>query len=71
VTQPQAFPTVLSAASRAAILRPVAGNSSARVAGQTSSVAAPEHGEHTEEILSELLGYGKDALAAMRARGVI
>lgn len=33
--------------------------------------AAPEHGEHTEEILSSLLGYEKSAIAAMRARGAI
>jgi crotonobetainyl-CoA:carnitine CoA-transferase CaiB-like acyl-CoA transferase len=34
-------------------------------------LAAPEHGEHTEEILSSLLGYEKRAIASMRARGVI
>jgi len=33
--------------------------------------AAPEHGQHTEEILSSLLGYEKSAIAAMRAAGTI
>lgn len=32
---------------------------------------APEHGEHTEEILSGLLDYAPDAIADMRARGII
>ena len=33
--------------------------------------AAPELGEHTDEILSNLLGYEKTALEALRSRGVI
>jgi crotonobetainyl-CoA:carnitine CoA-transferase CaiB-like acyl-CoA transferase len=33
--------------------------------------AAPEHGEHTEQILSGLLGYDSAAIAAMRAAGTI
>jgi crotonobetainyl-CoA:carnitine CoA-transferase CaiB-like acyl-CoA transferase len=33
--------------------------------------AAPDLGEHTEEILSEMLGYEKDDIAAMRSRGII
>lgn len=33
--------------------------------------AAPDLGEHTDEILSNLLGYEKPAIAALRARGVI
>ncbi len=33
--------------------------------------AAPDLGEHTDEILSKLLGYEKTAIAAMRMRGVI
>jgi crotonobetainyl-CoA:carnitine CoA-transferase CaiB-like acyl-CoA transferase len=32
---------------------------------------APDLGEHTDEILSNLLGYEKAAIAAMRSRGVI
>jgi crotonobetainyl-CoA:carnitine CoA-transferase CaiB-like acyl-CoA transferase len=37
----------------------------------TARVAAPDLGEQTDEILSKLLGYEKDAIAAMRSRGVI
>jgi len=33
--------------------------------------AAPDLGEHTEDILSELLGYEKPAIEALRSRGVI
>ena len=33
--------------------------------------AAPDHGEHTDDILSTLLGYEKTAIEAMRSRGVI
>ncbi|HSV50689.1 MAG TPA: CoA transferase [Burkholderiaceae bacterium] len=33
--------------------------------------AAPGHGEHTEEILSGLLGYERTAIAALRAAGTI
>jgi crotonobetainyl-CoA:carnitine CoA-transferase CaiB-like acyl-CoA transferase len=32
---------------------------------------APELGEHTEEILSNLLGYEKATIESMRSRGVI
>ncbi|HEY3918525.1 MAG TPA: CaiB/BaiF CoA-transferase family protein [Stellaceae bacterium] len=32
---------------------------------------APDHGEHTDDILSKLLGYEKAAIDAMRSRGVI
>jgi len=32
---------------------------------------APEHGQHTEEILAELLGYGWDRIAKLREDGVI
>lgn len=32
---------------------------------------APDHGEHTDDILSNLLGYDKAAIAALRSRGVI
>jgi crotonobetainyl-CoA:carnitine CoA-transferase CaiB-like acyl-CoA transferase len=37
----------------------------------TARFAAPDHGEHTDEILSTVLGYEKAAIAALRARGVI
>jgi len=37
----------------------------------TARFAAPDLGEQTDEILSKLLGYEKDAIAAMRSRGVI
>ena len=33
--------------------------------------AAPEHGQHTELLLTELLGYGWDEVSALRERGVI
>jgi crotonobetainyl-CoA:carnitine CoA-transferase CaiB-like acyl-CoA transferase len=33
--------------------------------------SAPDHGEHTDDILSTLLGYEKAAIASMRSRGVI
>jgi crotonobetainyl-CoA:carnitine CoA-transferase CaiB-like acyl-CoA transferase len=33
--------------------------------------AAPEHGQHTEEILSELLGYDWDKMAKFREEGII
>jgi crotonobetainyl-CoA:carnitine CoA-transferase CaiB-like acyl-CoA transferase len=33
--------------------------------------AAPEYGQHTEEVLTELLGYGWDEVAALRAAEVI
>ena len=32
---------------------------------------APEHGQHTELVLTELLGYGWDEVGALRERGVI
>jgi crotonobetainyl-CoA:carnitine CoA-transferase CaiB-like acyl-CoA transferase len=32
---------------------------------------APDLGENTDEILSTLLGYEKDAITAMRSRGVV
>jgi crotonobetainyl-CoA:carnitine CoA-transferase CaiB-like acyl-CoA transferase len=32
---------------------------------------APEHGQHTELILTELLGYGWDEVGVLRERGVI
>jgi CoA:oxalate CoA-transferase len=32
---------------------------------------APEHGQHTELLLTELLGYGWDEVGALRERGVI
>jgi formyl-CoA transferase len=35
----------------------------------TIARAAPKRGEHSEEILSEI-GYGRDALARMKAAGV-
>ena len=31
----------------------------------------PELGEHTDEVLSELLGLGDEEIASLRARGVI
>jgi crotonobetainyl-CoA:carnitine CoA-transferase CaiB-like acyl-CoA transferase len=37
----------------------------------TARSHAPDLGEHTDEILSTLLGYEKDAIAALRSRGVI
>ena len=33
--------------------------------------AAPEHGQHTDEILSGLLGYGRGDIAALRAQGAV
>jgi len=33
--------------------------------------AAPEHGQHTDEILSELLGYGRSDIEALRAQGAV
>ena len=33
--------------------------------------AAPEHGQHTELLLTELLGYGWDEVGALRDKGVI
>ena len=32
---------------------------------------APEHGQHTELLLTELLGYGWDEVSGLRERGVI
>jgi crotonobetainyl-CoA:carnitine CoA-transferase CaiB-like acyl-CoA transferase len=32
---------------------------------------APEHGQHTELVLTDLLGYGWDELSALREKGVI
>jgi len=32
---------------------------------------APEHGQHTELILTDLLGYGWDEVSSLRERGVI
>lgn len=37
----------------------------------TARFAAPDLGENTDEILSDMLGYEKDTIAAMRSRGVI
>ena len=33
--------------------------------------AAPRLGEHTDEVLERILGYGKEQIAALRARGVL
>jgi formyl-CoA transferase len=33
--------------------------------------AGPKLGEHTEEILASLLGYGEDRIAELRQEGVI
>ncbi|MDV8070973.1 CoA transferase [Rhodococcus sp. IEGM 1366] len=43
-----------------------------RVVGQqppAASTPAPELGEHTDEVLSEVLGYGPDRIAALRKSG--
>jgi crotonobetainyl-CoA:carnitine CoA-transferase CaiB-like acyl-CoA transferase len=37
----------------------------------TVRTTAPEHGQHTEEILTELLGYSWDDVALLKERGVI
>jgi formyl-CoA transferase len=37
----------------------------------TMARATPEHGEHTDEILREYLGYSADEIAALRATGIV
>ena len=32
-------------------------------------VAAPRHGQHTDEVLGEVLGYGPERLEMLRAAG--
>jgi crotonobetainyl-CoA:carnitine CoA-transferase CaiB-like acyl-CoA transferase len=36
-----------------------------------AAVPAPLLGEHTEEILTKSLGYSADAVAELRARGIV
>jgi crotonobetainyl-CoA:carnitine CoA-transferase CaiB-like acyl-CoA transferase len=36
-----------------------------------SSIAAPRLGEHTSEVLHDLLGYSEERIATLRARGVV
>jgi len=51
------------------VLREVA--SPVRTAGTPAPARAPRLGEHTEEILRELLQYDPDRIAALRASGAL
>jgi len=52
--------------------RPVSRNAGV-LRSRTGSIRAPapEHGQHTELLLTELLGYGWDEVSGLRERGVI